>query len=95
MDFGHLPWGDFTQKLLTVRNELAWSADLVLSAIAQYETESRNVGGQVRLRWTPRPELEFFLVGDRTWLNPLENGPMRLVPRQQRLSFKVRWTSRP
>ena len=95
VDFAHLPWGDFTQKLLTVRNELAWSADLVLSAIAQYETESRNVGGQVRLRWTPRPELEFFLVGDRTWLNPLETGPMRLVPQQQRLSFKVHWTFRP
>ena len=95
VDFGHLPWGDFTQKLLTVRNELAWSADLVLSALVQYETESRNVGGQVRLRWTPRPELEVFLVGDRTWLNPLETGPMRLVPQQQRLSFKVRWTFRP
>lgn len=95
VDFGHLPWGDFTQKLLTVRNELAWSADLVLSALAQYETDSRNFGGQVRLRWTPRPELEVFLVGDRTWLNPLETGPMRLVPQQQRLSFKVRWTFRP
>jgi len=95
VDFGHLPWGAFTQKLLTVRNELAWSADLVLSAIAQYETESRNLGGQVRLRWTPRPELEVFLVGDRTWLNPLETGPMRLLPQQQRLSFKVRWTFRP
>lgn len=95
VDFGHLPWGNFTQKLLTVRNELAWSADLVLSAIAQYETESRNVGGQVRLRWTPRPELEVFMVGDRTWLNPLETGPMKLLPQQQRLSFKVRWTFRP
>jgi hypothetical protein len=95
VDFGHLPWGDFTQKLLTVRNELAWSADLVLTAIAQYETESRNAGGQVRLRWTPCPELELFLVGDHTWLNPLETGPMRLVPQQQRVSFKVRWTFRP
>lgn len=95
VDFGHLPWGDFTQKLLSVRNEFAWSADLVLSAIGQYETESRHAGGQLRLRWTPRPELEVFLVGDRTWLNPLETGPMRLVPQQQRLSFKVRWTFRP
>lgn len=95
VDFGHLPGGDFTQKLLTVRNELAWSPDLVLSALAQYETESRNLGGQVRLRWTPRPELELFLVADRTWLNPLETGPMRLLPQQQRLSFKVRWTFRP
>lgn len=95
VDFGHLPWGSFTQKLLTVRNELAWSPDLVLTALAQYETESRNVGGQVRLRWTPRPEVEVFLVGDRTWLNPLEAGPMRLIPEQQRLSFKVRRTFRP
>jgi hypothetical protein len=95
VDFGHLPWGDFMQKLVTLRNELAWSADLVLSVIAQYETESRNLGGQVRLRWTPRPELEVFLVGDRTWLNPLDTGPMRLLPQQQRVSFKVRWTFRP
>lgn len=95
VDFAHLPWGGFTQKLLTLRNDLAWSAGLVLSALAQYETDSRNLGGQVRLRWTPRPALEVFLVGNRTWLNPLDTGPMRLLPQQQSLSLKVRWTFRP
>jgi len=95
VDFAHLPWGDFTQKLLTLRNDLAWSADLVLSALVQYDTDSRNLGGQVRLRWTPRPAFEVFLVGNRTWLNPLEAGPMRLLPQQQALSLKARWTFRP
>lgn len=94
-DFGHLPWGDFVQRLFQVRGEYGWSPALILSGLLQYDTESRGLGSNLRFRWQIRPQAEVFLVWNRGWERPDLNGPFRLLPRQDVLSTKLRWTFRP
>jgi hypothetical protein len=94
-DFGHLPWGDFVQRLYQLKAERAWSPDLVLSSLLQYDTESRGLGANVRLRWTPKPGVDAFLVWNRGWQRPDLNGPLRFLPQQETISAKLRWTFRP
>ena len=47
-DFGHLPQGNFVQRLWQLQGAYAWSPNLVLSSFIQYDTESQNVGTSVQ-----------------------------------------------
>ncbi|HJW08200.1 MAG TPA: DUF5916 domain-containing protein [Holophagaceae bacterium] len=94
-DYGHLPWGDFVQRLYLLKVERAWSPDLILSALLQYDTESRNLGANLRLRWSLKPGVDGFLVWNRGWQRPDLNGPLRFAPQQETVSAKLRWTFRP
>lgn len=94
-DFGHLPWGDFVQRLYQLKAERAWSPDLILSALLQYDTATRDLGANLRLRWSPKPGVDAFLVWNRGWQRPDLNGPLRFLPQQETVSAKLRWTFRP
>ncbi|WP_243316984.1 carbohydrate binding family 9 domain-containing protein [Geothrix paludis] len=94
-DFARLPWGNFTQRLLQLRGEYGWAPGLILSGLLQYDTASRSLGSNLRLRWEVRPQAEAFLVWTRGWERPDLNGPLRFLPRQEVLSAKLRWTFRP
>ena len=61
-DIGRLPTGDFDTSLLGVRVLVNFSPDLNLSSFVQYDTESRSMGSNTRLRWTFAPPGDFFLV---------------------------------
>src|SRR4029078_3202759 len=43
-DFGYLRQGNFIQRLLQLKTIYAVSPDLVLSALTQYDSESRDLG---------------------------------------------------
>ena len=94
-DYGHLPWGDFVERLYLLKVERAWNPDLILSALLQYDTASRDLGANLRLRWSPKPGVDAFLVWNRGWQRPDLNGPLRFLPREETLSAKLRWTFRP
>lgn len=94
-DFGHLPWGDFAQRLFLLKLERAWTPDLILSALLQYDTESRELGANVRLRWSFKPGVDAFVVWNRGWQRPDLTGPLAFEPRQETLAAKLRWTFRP
>lgn len=94
-DYGHLPWGDFTQRLYQLRVERAWSPDLLVSALVQYDTESQNLGFNARLRWSPKPGVDAFLVWSRGWQRADLTGPTRFLPQEESVSAKLRWTFRP
>ncbi|MBS1943599.1 MAG: carbohydrate binding family 9 domain-containing protein [Bacteroidetes bacterium] len=94
-DFAHLPWGNFVQRLMQLKGEYAWSPALILSGLIEYDTESRNLGTNIRLRWRPRPEADVFLVWNRGWERPDLTGPLRFLPQDETISAKVRWTWRP
>ena len=66
-DFGHLPQGNFVQRLWQLQGAYAWSPNLVLSSFIQYDTESQNVGTNTRLRWTIKPGNDLFIVWNRGW----------------------------
>jgi len=61
-DVGRMPEGSFTQDLASTRLRIDVSPDLQLSSLWQYDTESRTVGTNTRLRWTYRPLGDLFVV---------------------------------
>jgi hypothetical protein len=59
---GQLSTGRFTQTLVGNRLRLNLSSDLSLSSYLQYDTESKSVGVNTRLRWTFTPAGDLFVV---------------------------------
>ena len=94
-DFGHLPAGNFVQRLWSVRAAYAWNPNLVLSSFIQYDTASQNVGTNTRLRWTIRPGNDLFVVWNRGWQRIVTDPHVSLVPESDLIAVKLRWTFRP
>src|ERR1043166_4542913 len=65
-DIGRLPEGNFDAPLVGVRGLVNISPDLNLSSFVQYDTESRTVGSNTRLRWTFDPAGDLFVVYNHT-----------------------------
>lgn len=61
-DIGRLPVGDFETSLLGIRALVNISPDLNLSSFVQYDTDSKSVGTNTRLRWTFDPAGDLFVV---------------------------------
>jgi hypothetical protein len=61
-DFGHLPQGNFVQRLWQLQGAYAWNPNLVLSSFIQYDTTSQNIGTNARSRWTIKPGNDLFIV---------------------------------
>ncbi|HEU5218809.1 MAG TPA: hypothetical protein VFU23_09125, partial [Gemmatimonadales bacterium] len=59
---GRLPVGNFNTTVFSGRGQVNVSPDLTLSSLVQYDTDSRSVGTNTRLRWTFDPAGDFFLV---------------------------------
>ena len=61
-DRGRLPEGNFDLTLVGVKFRLNLSPDLQLNSFVQYDTESRTLGTNTRLRWTFNPRGDLFVV---------------------------------
>ena len=61
-DRGRLPFGDFTTTLVGNRLRVNLSPDLSIASYVQYDTDSKSVGTNTRLRWTFRPVADLFVV---------------------------------
>ena len=61
-DIGRLSEGDFEATLVGIRALVNVSPDLNLSSFVQYDTDSRTLGSNTRLRWTFDPAGDIFLV---------------------------------
>ena len=59
---GDLTGGQFTQNVLGTRLRINVSPDLSIATYAQYDTESKLVGINSRLRWTFLPVADLFVV---------------------------------
>ncbi len=93
-DFGHLPVGNFVQRLWSIQAAYAWNPNLVLSSFVQYDTESQNVGTNTRLRWTIRPGNDLYVVWNRGWQRIVTDPRVSLVPQSDLIAIKLRWTFR-
>ncbi len=94
-DFGHLPQGDFIQRLWGLKTVYAFTPDLVLSAFAQYDSESGDLGVNARFRWTIQPGNDLFVVWNHGWKHPVGSGEdLALQPVDDELVVKLRWTFR-
>ncbi|HEY8850314.1 MAG TPA: hypothetical protein VIO12_13525, partial [Thermoanaerobaculia bacterium] len=93
-DFGRLPFGNFVQRLLQSKVIYAFSPDLILSSFTQYDTDSRQVGINNRIRWTIRPNADLFVVWNRGWRHPLIDDDRLLTPLSDQFVVKLRWIGR-
>ena len=91
-DFGRLREGAFVQRVMQLRSAFAFTPDLVLSSYWQYDTDSRQVGVNNRLRWSFTPFADLFVVWNRGWNHPLSEWSF--APASNQLVVKVRWTTR-
>ncbi len=57
-----LPEGDFDVELVDLRAVYTITPRMFVSALFQYESESRGLAANVRLRWEYRPGSELFVV---------------------------------
>ncbi len=93
-NFGHLKAGNFVQRLWQLQSAYAWSPDLILSSFIQYDSESRNLGTNTRLRWTVKPGNDFFIIWNRGWQERIGTRSLSLVPDTDLIAVKLRWTFR-
>jgi len=92
-DFGHLPVGNFVSDSWSVRAAYAWNPNLVLSSFIQYDTGSQNIWNNTRLRWTVRPGNDLFIVWNRGWQRIVTDPHVSIVPEDDLIAIKLRWTS--
>lgn len=59
--------GAFRTRLALFKLDYAFNPSLSLSNFVQYDTDSRNLGLQSRLRWAIKPGNEIFLVVNHAW----------------------------
>jgi hypothetical protein len=94
-DFGYMPEGNFTVRLWQVRTVYAFDPYLILSAYAQYDSESEDLGLNARLRWTIQPGRDLFVVWNRAWTHRFpEPSETFLAPTGDQVIVKLRWTFR-
>jgi hypothetical protein len=93
-DFGHVSGGRFVQRLAQFKAIVALTPNLIASSYTQYDSESRDVGVNNRLRWTIHPNAELFVVWNRGWKHPLSDDDRFLTPLSDQFVVKFRWIVR-
>jgi hypothetical protein len=83
--------GDFNTSLLIYRLDYAFTTFIALANFVQYDTDSRNIGMQSRLRWILKPGNEFFAVLNHSWQ---ENELERYQSYRTRFRVKLNYVFR-
>ncbi len=84
--------GSFTTRITEGRVDVQFSPRLSWKNLLQYDTESKNLGAQSRLRWIRQPGQELFLVGLFGWQKADHFSPY--LPTNQEIALKVLYTLR-
>jgi hypothetical protein len=81
-DLARIPEGDFTKRLIGMRVRVNASSNLQFNSYVQYDSDSRLLGSNTRLRWTFSPLGDLFVVYNHN----LSEAPLT-DPRAARWSF--------
>lgn len=87
----HLKEGDFNTRLAIGRFDYSFTPFITLANFIQYDTDSRNIGLQSRLRWILKPGNEFFVVLNHNWQ---ENETDRFESAETRFRVKLNYVFR-
>lgn len=79
---GDLPFGAFTQDLVSTRVAVNFSPDLQVTSFLQYDNESDSFGSNTRLRWTYSPLGDLFVIYN-----------YNIVELADRIDPMTRWTT--
>jgi Domain of unknown function (DUF5916) len=69
-----LPAGDFLTTLFSVKADLNFSPNVSWANLAQYDSESRELGFQSRFRWILKPGNDLFVVVNRGWYRDFDGA---------------------
>jgi hypothetical protein len=83
--------GNFNTTLVMYRLDYSFTPFITLANFVQYDTDSRNIGLQSRLRWILKPGNEFFVVLNHNWQ---ENDLDRFESTQTRFRVKLNYVFR-
>jgi hypothetical protein len=83
--------GEVDTSLVVYRLDYNFTPFISLANFVQYDTDSRNIGLQSRLRWILKPGNEFFVVFNNNWQ---ENELDRFESAQTRFRVKLNYTFR-
>jgi hypothetical protein len=93
---GRLPEGDFIEELWQEKAVFALSPDLVFTLYTQYDSVSRNLGANARVRYTIRPGADLYVVWNRGWVHPPDAASgTELDLQDDQAVVKLRWAWRP
>ena len=67
-----------------------FSPDLQLSLLGQYDNLSASLGANFRIKWTPEPGNDFYLVVNQGY----DTTAQKIRPTQGDASIKGTWTLR-
>jgi hypothetical protein len=89
-DVDSLAFARIEEELVGLRLEVNISPDLQISSLTQYDTQSRELGSNNRLRWTFSPQGELFVVFNYNALRGLDDR-WRFVSNQAPLKLQYTW----
>ena len=93
--FARLAEGNFAARLFSIRANYSFSPLLSLSNLAQYDSDSKNLGWQSRIRWIIRPGREIFLVFNQGWIRETDvTGSTIFRAADRGVSAKAQYTLR-
>jgi len=82
---------DFTEELFGVRFLLNFSANLQLSSLTQYDTQSRELGTNNKLRWTFNPLGDLFLVYNHNMVRRIGDNHWEFVSSELPVKIQYAW----
>ena len=91
--FARLDEGNFVARTFTSTVVYAFSPFLSVTNLAQYDNRSRNLGWQGRIRWTPQPGSDLFLVFNQGWIQD-DGSESRFHSGDSKISTKLQYTFR-
>ncbi len=84
--------GEFRTRLALWRLSYSFGPRLTLANFVQYDTDSRNLGVQSRLRWIIRPGNELFFVVNHAWrYNSMDRFEAITTNVRAKLNYTVRF----
>jgi len=83
---------DYKEEVYGVRLQLNFSPNLQLSSLTQYDTQSRELGSNNKLRWTFNPLGDIFLVYNHNLIRPIGEDRWQFVSSE--LPFKIQYAWR-
>jgi hypothetical protein len=89
-----LPQGDFTATIHSAQINYAASPFVSLGNLVQYDSISRNLAWQARLRWILQPGNDLFLVFGHGWVKEEGEQGYGFYAQDAKLSAKFQYTFR-
>jgi hypothetical protein len=89
-NIGSLPFGDFTQDLISGRLRVNFTTNLQLNTLVQYDNNSKSLGNNTRIRWIFHPLGDLFIVYNHN-IRDIEN---RWIKESNQFILKMQYTFR-